>query len=190
MARLYGIKKRLPEYGVNESQAKEIIGNGELTGIIRRMEELLAPDIVHEILDSCACWGKKETIKQMEKTRKENADKTASEKISQLINSADDFEKITLNADNTVTVTWSFTDTGKYICQCPAIIKKGTKVSELALDSTGDSTMPLTYCFCCAGSCRLFFQAKSGIELKTKEIISSPINSKGEKPCSFVYDIG
>jgi len=191
MARVYGIKKRLPQYGITESQVKDIIGNSELNGIIKRMDELLPSDIVMQILDSCACGSGKEFDRKCEKLDKDIGGKTLIDKINHIITIAGDFEDITLNADNTLTVTWSFIDNGKHKCECPAIVKKGIKVSDLALENynTDNSSMPLSYCICCAGSCRRYFKLQSGIELKTKKIISSPIDSKGENPCSFVFEI-
>lgn len=33
------------------------MGDGELTGISRRMDEHLAPGVVKQVLDSCGCLG-------------------------------------------------------------------------------------------------------------------------------------
>ena len=62
------------------------------------------------------------------------------------------------------------------------IIGNGDLVSE-------GRTMPLTYCLCCAGHCRQHLERLLGIQLKTKEVVSSPINSNGQKPCEFVLEI-
>ena len=192
MARVYGIKKGLAQNNVDEKRIKEIIGNENLTGVIVRMEKLLDPGMMHEILDACACGGGKEFIKSCEKTGKEIADKTLSEKINHINSISPESDNIVLNDDNTLTVTWSFGDKGKNKCLCSAALTKGVKVAELALESNAadDCAMPLSYCLCCAGAGRRHLQLRLGVELKTKEILSSPINSRGSKPCQFVLEIG
>ena len=186
MARVYGIKKSLAENSFDDKTIKEIIGNGNLVDVIERMESTLDSDTLHQILDRHACGGGKDFIARMKNIGKEIADKTLAEKIAHVNSISSESEKIMLNDDNTLTVTWSFDDNGKYKCVCGAAVKNGVKVCDLV---GGDDIMPLTYCFCCAGSGRRHLQLQLGIELKTQEIISSPINSNGEKPCEFILEI-
>lgn len=191
MARVYGIKKELAQNNVNKKTIKGIIGNGNLINVIERMENSLDSDMLHQILDSNACGGGKEFIERCKKTGKEIADKTLSEKIAHVNKISSDSEKIILNADNTLSATWSFDNNGKYKCVCSAAVKTGVRVSDIALENNnaGDCVMPLSYCYCCAGSGRRHLQLQLGVELKTKEVISSPINSKGEKACEFIFEI-
>jgi len=191
VARVEGIKKSLVKNGFDDKIIKEIIGNGNLVNVIERMEKTLNSDILQEILDSHACGGGKEYIAQLKKIGKEISDKTLSEKIAHVNNISSGSENVILNPDNTLSVKWSFVDNGRYKCLFSAAVKKGIRVSELALENndTGDSVMPLSYCYCCAGSSRRHLQLQLGVELKTKKVISTPINSKGEKPCEFVFDI-
>ena len=191
MARIYGIQKSLAENGFDEKIIKEIIGNGNLVNVIERMEATLDADTLHQILDRHACGGGKEFIARMKKIGKEISEKTLSEKIAYVNNTSSDSEEVFLNPDNTLSVKWSFDNNGKYKCVCGAIIKKGVKVADLAMEknNAGDCVMPLSYCYCCAGSGRRHLQLQLGIELKTKEVISTPINSKGEKPCEFIFEI-
>jgi hypothetical protein len=188
---VYGIKKRLEKTGMDEKRIKEIIGNGDLVDIITRMEQSLDSDTVYQILDSCACGGGKDFIKRCEKIGKEIAGKTLSEKINYINGITPDSENIILNADNTLGVMWSFRDNEKYKCVCSAAVKTNIKVSDLAVkkDDSDSRAMPLSYCFCCAGSGRRHLQLQLGVELKTKEVVSSPINSGGEKPCELLFEI-
>ena len=196
---MYGIKKRLEDKGIDETLKKEIIGNGNLVGATERMERLLEPEMMHEILDSCACLGSKEYLKICEKAGKEAADKTLTEKVNHFSNEYD-YYKITLHDTNTVRVKMSFNDNNtlaanenneKYGCVCGAAVKNHVKVSDYAIPTNNpdDCVMPLSYCICCARSSRVHLQLKLGVSLKTKEIISSPINSRGKKPCEFTFDI-
>ena len=70
MARIYGIKKSLTEYGFDDKTIKEIIGNGNLVNVIERIEKALDPDVLHEILDKHACGGGKDFIARMKKIGK------------------------------------------------------------------------------------------------------------------------
>lgn len=187
MASVYGIRKRLEKNSIDKEMIKEITGNGDLISIIEKMEKLLKPEIMHQILDSCACGGGKKFIKRCEKIGKEIAGKTLSEKI-EYVNSISDAEKIFLNADNTLTAKWSHVDNGRFRCVCSTVVNKGTKISELALKDS-NRVMPLSHCYCCAGSGRRHMQLQLGVKLKTKEIVSTPINSRGDKPCEFIFEI-
>ena len=187
MARVYGIKKRLEQRGFDEASIKEIIGNGNLIGIIERMEKLLEYDVMQEILDSCACGGGSVFIKHCQKIGKEILGRPLSEKIKHINETSPDSENIELMADDIMRGTLSFGEDGKHKCACSAAVKKGVTVSQLA--ENGESVMPLSYCLCCAGSFRRHLEMKLGIGLKTKAVVSSPINSGGEQPCEFVYEI-
>ena len=114
MARIYGIEKSLTKYGFDTKTIKEIIGNGNLVNVIERMEKALDPDVLHEILDRHACGGGKDFIKRCENIGKEIADKSLSEKVTYINNISSDSEKITLNADNTLSVKWSFDNNGTW----------------------------------------------------------------------------
>ena len=84
MARVYGIKKKLSLSNVDEKIMREIIGNEDLVDVITRMERLLAPDMMHEILDSCACGGGQQFLKQCRKIGKDLAGKSLDEKVNHL----------------------------------------------------------------------------------------------------------
>ena len=184
MARIYGIKKGLAEYHVDGNLAKEIIGSGNLVEIIERMERLLDPEITHQILDTCACGAGLNRLKKIEGVASDSL-QAKIDRIPQL----EDFHSawdVRINQDGTLTVTWRTEENGRFTCGCPAVVETGTTVG--GLPQTGRS-MPLTYCFCCAGLGRRHLQRLLDVELKTKEIVSSPIHSKGEAPCVFVLEV-
>ena len=191
MARVYGIRKQLDQNNVDKKLIKEILGNGDLVEDVKRMETLLDSDLLYESLDSCACLGGKEYLKKCEEIGKELTGKSLNEKLLHLNGKVLTSERIALNNDGTLTAVIVFRNNGQYSCACSATVCKGVKVSDLALpksDSDGRD-MPLSYCLCCAGSFRRHLQLMLDVKLKTKAIISSPINSRGEKPCEFVYEI-
>ena len=116
--------------------------------------------------------------------------KSIEEKIIHLNSKILSSESIALNSDGTLTAVMVYKNNDKYSCVCSATVCKDVKVSDLALSKSNSDyrVMPLSYCLCCAGSFRRHLQLMLDIKLKTKEIISSPINSRGEKPCEFVFE--
>lgn len=184
MARVYGIEKKLTKYNIDEKLVKEIIGSGDLVDITMRMEKLLNPEITYQVLDSCACGISQKEINGLKKIEAD----TLKEKIERIAFIGDFHSdwSVTLNPDNTLTAGWSIKDKENFSCVCSAVAGKNTKVSDLA---HVDRTMPLTYCLCCAGHCRKHLEKLLGIQLITKKIVSSPINSKGKKPCEFILEI-
>ncbi len=184
MAKLSGLKTKLLRFNVNENLAKEIIGNGDLIGVTERMEKLLAPDIVYQILDSSACATSKKELNSLKEIDGETLEKKI-EKINFLSDFHKDWE-VRLNSNNTLTAGWVIKENNEFACVCTSSVNKKLKVRDLTHENR---TMPLTYCLCCAGHCRQHLEKLLDIQLKTKEVVSSPINSKGEKPCEFVFDI-
>ncbi len=190
MARVYGIKKWLSENNIDEKLIKHIIGNQNLVEVITRMENTLDSDMMYHSLDSCACLGGKEYLKKCEKIGKELTGKSLNDKILHLNHNILTSESITLNNDGTLTAVMVYKSNDMYSCVCSATVYKGVKVSDLAKpkNNTDDLDMPLSYCFCCAGGFRRHLQLMLNVKLKTKMIISSPINCRGEKPCEFVFE--
>ncbi len=183
MAKVNGIKKRLIEHNIDENTIKEVIGNGDLVDIIERMEKLLDHEIVYQILDSSACATSQKELNGIKKIE----GNSLQEKIEQ-IPCLEDFHSdwnVNLNSDNTITARWVIKDKDNYACVCPCTVNKKLKVNSLPNENR---TMPLTYCFCCAGHCRRHLERLLDLQLKTKEIVSSPINSKGEMPCEFIFE--
>ena len=186
MARVYGLKTQLAKNGIDEPTIKAIIGNGDLVDVTTRMESLLDADTMQRALDACGCSGGSAFIAHCKKIGKALAGQSLSEKIDHLNNNVFRTEHIALEGDGLLRGTLVFEENGKHRCVCSAVIKKGLIVADL----TGDAdarVMPLAYCYCCAGSFRRHLQLQLGVELRTREIISSPIHSKGEQPCAFVF---
>ncbi|MGN0618397.1 MAG: hypothetical protein ACI4J7_05185, partial [Ruminiclostridium sp.] len=84
-----------------------------------------------------------------------------------------------LNTDGTITVrTVSYYDGEKYLCACPNF--NGVK---------RDYSVSRNYCFCCAGHFKHHYEIMLGLKLNTAEIISSPLDSGGEKPCIIRFEV-
>ncbi len=179
MASIVKINRLMREQQVDEELINKIIGDdNDIYNVIDRMDDYLAPETRNKIIDLCACCTK--TSKGRDKCSKEYgkaaAGKTLEEKISGI--SSIGFGEPILNEDGTITTGIYWRSNGVYNCSCTAL--KGRDL---------DRIMSLTYCICCAGHFRYHYQNAFGVKLKTKEVVSSPINSKGEKPCVFVFEI-
>ena len=184
MARVSGIKTKLFKNNVDEKTIHEIIGNKDLIDITIRMEKLLNPETFYQILDTSACGTSQKELHAIQKIEGNNLQ----EKINK-ISDLDDFHSewsVVLNTNNTITAGWSLTNKDSFVCECSACVNKDLKVSDL---SNGDREMPLSYCICCAGHCRRHLEKLLDLTLKTKEVVSSPINSNGKKPCEFIFTI-
>jgi len=184
MARVYGLTKKLEKHNIGEKSANEIIGNGNLVDITVRMETLLDPETTYQILDSCACGTSK---KELTGIKAIDAG-TIAEKIEKIALLGDFHADwtVALNPDHTLTAGWEIKKFETYSCVCSAAVDKNTKVCDLAREGR---TMPLVYCLCCAGHCRQHLEKLLDIRLKTKEVVSSPINSKGQQPCKFILEM-
>lgn len=184
MARLAGLKTKLSKHNVDERIAREIIGNGDLVDVTIRMGKMLNPETVCEILDASACGTSKRELDGIKEIEAE----TLKKKIGGLAHLQDFHSEwdVSLNDDGTLTGGWAIGEKGAFACVCSAPVDKQTKVSDLVRENR---KMPLTYCLCCAGHCRQHLERLLGVRLKSREVLSSPINSDGHKPCLFLFDI-
>jgi len=103
--------------------------------------------------------------------------KPLSEKIK-LMTSVDNLGRLELLSGNFILVSINYKIDNIYKCACPCFHK--AKI---------DANVSKTYCYCCAGHFRHHYQNAFGIKLKTKEIKSSPLDSKGQEPCRIVLEI-
>ena len=84
-----------------------------------------------------------------------------------------------LNGDGTLSIYWWFTDAnGKHACVCPKMAEQKNA-----------ATVSLTYCGCCGGHVKYHFQNFLGVRLRLVEIVSSPLNTNGEKRCEHRFEI-
>jgi len=152
-----------------------------ILALIDRMDELLSKEQCLEIMSEQGCCKGGKRDKDCKAFAKEHADKSIAEKLS-LIRTVEYMMSPQLNDDGMFTVTMSGyqngVHTGNTTCSCGLIkkLKQPFSVSP-------------TYCGCCAGHFRYHYQNMLGVPIKLKEIVSSPLNTNGEKPCRFVFEI-
>jgi hypothetical protein len=185
------ISKNLKEKNVDIKTIEKIIGEGDIANIVQRMDEILDPELKYHVLDACACCTKtsKARDKECKEYGKKMVDKSLDEKIKNL--SSINFGNVTLNDNKTITISFCWIIDGKRYCSCGSSknISIASRPSKDKKSANQDRIIPLSWCYCCAGHFRYHLQNALQLKLKTKKIISSPINSKGEKPCEFMLEI-
>lgn len=149
--------------------------------LIDKMDELLTREQCLSIMEKQGCCKEGQRDKDCKSFAIEYADKTFSEKL-QFISRIPYMMTPCLNDDGTFTITFggyqNGVHAGKTTCSCSMIkkLKQPFSVSP-------------TYCGCCAGHFLYHYQNALGVKLKLKEINSSPLNTNGEKPCKFTFEI-
>lgn len=142
---------------------------------IERMEELLDRDLCHDIRDACACSKGGWRLKAMKKIAKECEDQSVEQKL-QAIGQVTHMGNPVLNEDGTITAQIGGADG----LQCPCPVFSGVELEQ---------TVSKTYCYCCAGHFRHHYQIALGKSLRTQDVVSSALESRGKEPCRFVFEI-
>lgn len=144
------------------------------------MNEKLPPEKVQEIIEANACCKGGNREKNSKEFARINADLDIEERL-ELISSRPylNMGSAELNENGSLVVQGVSYYTGdKFECACPT-------VSKIARDYS----IPREYCYCCGGHFKYHYEMMLGVKLKLVEIVSSPHDTKGEKPCAFRYEI-
>jgi len=145
------------------------------------IDEKLDRDTKYNVLDSCACslgGFRARKIKEFVRTHGKKGLREKVSLIGETFANRNVIGNPVLNANNTITAGIVYSDGNKYKCACPCFHNERLT-----------TTISKTYCYCCAGHFRHHYQNAFGIALRTKEIVSSPLDSLGEKPCQFLFEI-
>lgn len=148
---------------------------------VEQMDKLLTKKQCLSIMENQGCCKGGKRDKDCKAFGKEHKDKPLAEKLA-LMFTVEYMMSPVLNKDGTFTISWgghqNGVHTGKTTCSCGTIkkLKQPFSVSS-------------TYCGCCAGHFLYHYQNALGVKLRLKEIVSSPLNTNGDKPCSFTFEI-
>lgn len=142
---------------------------------IERMETLLEDSITHEIRDACACSKGGWRLKAMQKIARELEGEPLETKIA-AIGQVTHMGNPVLNQDGTICAGIGIE--GGFRCPCPVFEGSGW-----------EARVSKTYCYCCAGHFRHHYQVALGLKLKTIAVVSSALESEGQDPCRFVFEI-
>lgn len=142
---------------------------------VARMDALLPPETRRSVRDACACSKGGWRLKAVQKLAKEMQGKSLEEKLAAL-RGITFMGNPVLNSDGSITA--AIGEQGGFACPCPVF--EGVESSE---------PVSITYCYCCAGHFRFHYQIALGVRLATREVVSSALESRREKPCRFVYEL-
>lgn len=137
-------------------------------------------DIVVDLMDDNGC-GKDHTAREKSslKFAKNNFDKTIEERIP-LISNERNMGVPRLTEDGKLYIlAVQYARNDQFRCACPNINTKRKK----------EEALSRTYCICCAGHFRYHYQIMLDCELKLDCVLTSPLDSDGQEPCSFVFQI-
>lgn len=146
---------------------------------MKRCGELLSFDTIAEVMYDRACCKSGGRLTRDRAFAKEHGDKPLDEKLA-LLGQVQWMGRPRLNVDGdleTVAVGASCVD--GMVCPC----------WQLGGHTPQNGPMPLSYCLCCAGHFRFHYQKALGVKLKVTRVVSSILNSGGNEPCVFVYEI-
>lgn len=181
-------KLTMTRLGIPEEIISQIIDSelkGNLTepriDFIDQIDRLLTVEQCLAVMQEQGCCKGGKRDKDCKAFGKANKDKPIAEKLA-LMFTIEYMMSPRLNDDGSFTITMSGyqngVHTGKTTCSCGTIkkLKQPFSVSK-------------TYCGCCAGHFLYHYQNALGVKLRLKEIVSSPLNTDGEMPCSFTFEI-
>ncbi|NLK95920.1 MAG: hypothetical protein GX275_12175 [Clostridiales bacterium] len=185
-------QKSLVKYGLSEDIIEQI--NKGFEGVVdkspkkvkaayfKQAIDILTESISHkklqDILEWNACCKSGAREKASKAFAKEYEENTLEEKLEK-IKSIPNMGEPVINEDGTITVNAvSLFDGEKFVCACSNF--SGLKY---------DYSVSKNYCFCCAGHFLYHYEIMLGKTLKTLEIVSSPLDSDGKKPCIIRFEI-
>ncbi len=152
-----------------------------LFAVIDKMDALLTKEQRYAIMEKQGCCKTGQRDKDCKAFAREHGDKPLAEKVA-LLATVPYMMAPRLNDDGTITVVFggyqNGVHTGKTTCSCGTVKKMRQPFS-----------LSPTYCGCCAGHFLYHYQNALNVKLRLKEIQSSPLNTNGEQPCCFVFEI-
>ena len=155
----------------------------EVLSLINQMDKLLTHEQCLAIMEEQGCNKSDKVTEPFSAFGAKHADKTVREKIT-LFDEIKSGHKPSyrLNQDGTLSIFWDGWDSKKSNCVC-------TVIRRLYKNRGGSFNVSKTFCGCCAGHVRNTFQCALGVELRLKEIVSSPISSEDRDQCEFLFEL-
>jgi len=150
----------------------------EKEAFVNQMDSLLTKEQILAVMEEQGCekYIHDSAISLMEQLK----DKSIEERV-EILNQTkmNEQPRSRLNDDGSLSIYWWYKgEDDKYICVCP-------KMNE----SSRPEEVTITYCGCCSGHVRYHFENFLNEKLRLKEIVSSPLSSKGERYCEHCFEI-
>lgn len=135
-------------------------------------------EVVHEIYERNACCKGGSREKTSKAFAKKYADLDYVERIRH-VDEVPNMGTAVLENENVICVhAVNYVVSGKFACACSNFNKSDYHDKVLK-----------DYCYCCAGHFLHHYQIMLGIQLKTLEIVSSPLDSGGAESCVIRFSI-
>lgn len=143
------------------------------------MNEKLSVETVQEILEANACCKSGTRLKNSKEFARIHSKLSLSDRLK-LISARPYLNMGCAELDENgylVVHAVAYHPTEKFECACPTI----SKIKQ-------DNPIPREYCYCCGGHFKFHYEIMLEAKLKLVEIVSSPHDTNGEKPCAFRYE--
>lgn len=147
----------------------------DIVHVIDQMDKHLTCEQCLAIMQHEGCCKSGKRLKDCKAYAKSVADKPLEEKLAGIA-TIENMGRPVLNADGTITTGIFWHDGTAYRCACPTVKKL-----------KGKTLVSRTYCGCCAGHFLFHYQNILGVPLTLQSIDSSPLDTGGEKPCTFTF---
>lgn len=191
MPNVKSIKKAMKEKGIPAEIMAQFdfpISQGnqpmEVLALIGQMDALLTQEQRLSVMEEQGCFKTGQGHEMNLAFGRTHAGKSVEERISLLADAtAHPNVPCRINEDGTLSIHWEIGEEGNYQCVC-ACYKR------LKKDQPQTGNLSKTYCGCCGGHIRHHYQNILGVELRLKEVVSSPISSNGQECCAFLFEIG
>ena len=136
------------------------------------MEDKLGIQKTREIFEANGCCKSGARLKASKEFRRINADLCMEDKLTKIRHAPYmNMGSPALDENGEIVVD------GKYACACPSISRQPIQPESKI------------YCYCCAGHFKFHYEIMLGCKLMTAEIVSSPLDSKGNDPCVIRFAV-
>lgn len=166
-------------FGILCSKTSKKIKSEFFTQALEVMNEKLPPEDVQEILEANACCKSGVRLKNSKEFAKTHANLSISKRL-ELISARPHLNMGSAELDENgylVVHAVAYHPGEKFECACPTV----SKVKR-------DDPIPREYCYCCGGHFKFHYEIMLDAKLRLAEIVSSPHDTDGEKPCVFRYE--
>ncbi|MGM9602486.1 MAG: hypothetical protein ACI3W5_13015 [Faecousia sp.] len=143
------------------------------------MKEKLPSETAQEILEANACCKSGARLKNSKEFARIHANLSISDRLK-LISARAYLNMGSAELDENghlVVHAVAYHPGEKFECACPTVSKV-----------KGGDPIPREYCYCCGGHFKFHYEIMLDAKLKLVEIVSSPHDTDGEKPCAFRYE--
>ena len=180
----FEIKKEIVDelcggFGKLSSKASRKIKSAFFRHALEVMNAKLPSETVQEILEANACCKSGTRLKNSKEFARANANCSILDRLK-LISARPYLNMGSPVLDDNgrlVVYAVAYHPGTKFECACPTVSK-----------IRYDAPIPREYCYCCGGHFKFHYEIMLESKLKLVDIVSSPHDTDGEKPCVFRYE--